>query len=210
MAGLMDETEALLRAVLPPTVRSGGVETRLDGFERVTMVDAFDRWVGADLLSTADDAGGLAAQAGVRLRGWGGVGRPVLSAVAGQGGAQVGAGAAELPDALAGRPGGFGPARPGRPARGPAVRAVCVRNGIGQCFRGVDGPCGAAGAVRGGPGAAARGERGGLADGRGVVVGAGVDAGLFGVARWGSIGWRCWRLGRTGSGQVQWLPVAGA
>lgn len=72
-AGLMDETEALLRAVLPPVVRSGGVETRLDGFERVTVAEAFWRFAGADVLGTAGDAGALAASAGAELRegeGW--------------------------------------------------------------------------------------------------------------------------------------------
>lgn len=67
-AGLMDETEALLRAVLPPVVRSGGVETRLDRFERVSVAEAFARHVGADVLATAGDAGALAAAAGARLR----------------------------------------------------------------------------------------------------------------------------------------------
>ena len=72
-AGLMDETEALLRAVLPPAVRSGGVETCLDRFERVTVADAFARYAGADVLGTAGDAAGLAASAGAGLRdgeGW--------------------------------------------------------------------------------------------------------------------------------------------
>jgi lysyl-tRNA synthetase class 2 len=58
LAGLMDETEALLRAVLPP----------LPPFERITMADAFTRWVGADVLGTAENAASLAAQAGVTLR----------------------------------------------------------------------------------------------------------------------------------------------
>ncbi|WP_158743209.1 EF-P lysine aminoacylase EpmA [Acidisphaera sp. L21] len=73
LAGLMDETEALLRAVLPPVVRCRGVETSLAAFDRVSVAEAFTRWVGADVLGTAGDAQGLAAQAGVRLRdgeGW--------------------------------------------------------------------------------------------------------------------------------------------
>ena len=73
MASLMDETEAFLRAVLPPVVRCRGVETRLDRFERLTMAEAFKRWVGADVLATAGDAPALAAQSGARLRegeGW--------------------------------------------------------------------------------------------------------------------------------------------
>ena len=71
--GLMDETEALLRAVLPPVVRSGGVTTALDRFERLTVADAFHRYAGADVLGTADDAAALARSAGAALRdgeGW--------------------------------------------------------------------------------------------------------------------------------------------
>ena len=72
-AGLMDETEALLRAVLPPTVRSGGVTTSLARFERLTVADAFHRHAGVDVLATAGDAPALAAGAGAVLRdgeGW--------------------------------------------------------------------------------------------------------------------------------------------
>jgi len=72
-AGLMDETEALLRAVLPPTIRSGGVTTSLARFERLTVADAFQRHAGADVLATAGDAPALAAGAGASLRdgeGW--------------------------------------------------------------------------------------------------------------------------------------------
>ena len=65
---LMDETEALLRAVLAPVVACRGIATDLARFERLTMADAFQRFVGADLLATAGDADGLAAQAGTRLR----------------------------------------------------------------------------------------------------------------------------------------------
>jgi elongation factor P--(R)-beta-lysine ligase len=68
MAGLMDETEALLRAVLPPVVRCRGVQTSLDQFERMTIADAFARHVGADVLGTAGDAPALAAAARARLR----------------------------------------------------------------------------------------------------------------------------------------------
>ncbi|MGI4951438.1 MAG: EF-P lysine aminoacylase EpmA [Janthinobacterium lividum] len=67
-AGLMDETEALLRAVLPDVVTSGGVRTRLDTFERLTVAEAFRRHAGADVLGTAGDAAALAASAGVALR----------------------------------------------------------------------------------------------------------------------------------------------
>ncbi len=72
-AGLMDETEALLRAVLPGVVRSGGVESRLDQFERISVAEAFQRHAGADVLGTAGDAAALAASAGAALRtgeGW--------------------------------------------------------------------------------------------------------------------------------------------
>lgn len=72
-AGLMDETEALLRAVLPPEVRSGGVSTRVDAFERLTVAEAFVRYGAGDVLGTAGDAVRLAASAGAILRegeGW--------------------------------------------------------------------------------------------------------------------------------------------
>jgi lysyl-tRNA synthetase class 2 len=68
MADLMDETEALLRANLPPVVTCRGITVDLSRFERLTVADAFDRYVGADLLGTADDAPALASQAGARLR----------------------------------------------------------------------------------------------------------------------------------------------
>ena len=71
--GLMDETEALLRAVLPEVVRSCGVETGLARFERVTVAEAFARHAGADVLGTAGNAAGLARSAEATLRdgeGW--------------------------------------------------------------------------------------------------------------------------------------------
>jgi elongation factor P--(R)-beta-lysine ligase len=68
LADMMDETEALLRAVLPPVVRWGGQEQRLETFERVRMADAFARLAGADLLGTEGDAAALARSAGVELR----------------------------------------------------------------------------------------------------------------------------------------------
>ncbi len=68
MAALMAETEALLRAVLPPVVTCRGVRTDLARFERVSVAEAFARHVGADVLATEGDAAGLAAQAGARLR----------------------------------------------------------------------------------------------------------------------------------------------
>ncbi len=71
--GLMDEVEALLRAVLPPDVMSGGTRTSLARFDRLTVAEAFHRHAGVDVLATAGDAGALAAGAGAALRdgeGW--------------------------------------------------------------------------------------------------------------------------------------------
>ena len=68
MDSLIAETTAYLRAVLPPVVTCRGVTTDLSRIERLTMADAFARYVGADLLATAGDAPALAAAAGVRLR----------------------------------------------------------------------------------------------------------------------------------------------
>jgi len=66
--GLMDQTEALLRAVLPPQVTCRGISSDLAQFERLTVADAFTRYAGADVLGTAGDAQALAGQAGERLR----------------------------------------------------------------------------------------------------------------------------------------------
>ena len=68
MSALMDETEALLRATLPPVVTCRGITCDLREFERITVAEAFARWVGADVLATANDPVALAAQAGTRLR----------------------------------------------------------------------------------------------------------------------------------------------
>ncbi len=68
MNALIEEVEALLRAVLPPVVRCRGVTTDLSRFERLTVAEAFSRHVGVDLLSIGEDADRLAAAAGVRLR----------------------------------------------------------------------------------------------------------------------------------------------
>ncbi|MBC7800533.1 MAG: EF-P lysine aminoacylase GenX [Gemmatimonadaceae bacterium] len=65
---LIAETIALLRAVLPPVVTSGGVATSLDRVEYLTVADAFHRHAGADVLGTADDATALARSAGAGLR----------------------------------------------------------------------------------------------------------------------------------------------
>ncbi len=68
MRELIAETFSLVRAVLPPVVRCRGVETDLATFETLTLADAFSRYVGADLLATANNPAALAAQAGARLR----------------------------------------------------------------------------------------------------------------------------------------------
>jgi elongation factor P--(R)-beta-lysine ligase len=68
MDDLIAETTAFLRAVLPPRVTSQGVTTDLAAAERLTVAEAFDRHVGADLLGTAGDAAALAAASGDRLR----------------------------------------------------------------------------------------------------------------------------------------------
>ncbi|AHJ62904.1 Lysyl-tRNA synthetase [Granulibacter bethesdensis] len=73
MTDLIAETMALLRSVLPPAVSSGGVTTRIEEPEILTVAEAFARYTGADVLATADDAPALAEAAGVRLRegeGW--------------------------------------------------------------------------------------------------------------------------------------------
>ena len=68
MDGLIEETIALLRAVLPPVVTCRGVTTDLGCVECLSLAAAFARDVGADLLGTAEDALALATAAGVRLR----------------------------------------------------------------------------------------------------------------------------------------------
>jgi len=68
MAALMDETEALLRAVLAPVATCRGVATDLSRFERLSVAEAFARHVEVDVLASAEDAPALAAASGVRLR----------------------------------------------------------------------------------------------------------------------------------------------
>ncbi|HEX2943987.1 MAG TPA: EF-P lysine aminoacylase EpmA [Rhodopila sp.] len=73
MDDLIDETTALLRAVLPERVRCRGIETDLSAIERLPVAEAFARYTGADLLAIGPDAAALADAAGVRLRpdeGW--------------------------------------------------------------------------------------------------------------------------------------------
>jgi lysyl-tRNA synthetase class 2 len=68
LSALMDETEALLRAVLPPVFVRDGQIISLRKFERITVAEAFFRYVGADVLATEGDARALAGAAGTRLR----------------------------------------------------------------------------------------------------------------------------------------------
>ena len=68
MADLMAEVADFLRAVLPPVVTAQGVTTDLTAMEHLTLAEAFQRHLGADLLGTAGDAAALAASAGVALR----------------------------------------------------------------------------------------------------------------------------------------------
>jgi lysyl-tRNA synthetase class 2 len=65
---LMDETEAYLRAVLPPAVTIGGITTSLGAFDRLTVAEAFRIYAGADVLATEGDAAALAREAGATLR----------------------------------------------------------------------------------------------------------------------------------------------
>jgi len=68
MDSLIEETTAFLRAVLPPVVKCRGIGTDLSRIERLSVAEAFARYVGADVLATAEDAPALAAAAGARLR----------------------------------------------------------------------------------------------------------------------------------------------
>jgi lysyl-tRNA synthetase class 2 len=68
MDALIAETIELLRASLPAVVRCRGITTDLSRFERLTVADAFTRYVGVDLLAIGEDAAALAAAAKARLR----------------------------------------------------------------------------------------------------------------------------------------------
>jgi lysyl-tRNA synthetase class 2 len=68
LSALMDETEALLRAVLPPLLVRNGQTIALEKFERITVAEAFFRYVGADVLASEGDAPALADAAQTRLR----------------------------------------------------------------------------------------------------------------------------------------------
>ncbi|MBP0466705.1 EF-P lysine aminoacylase GenX [Roseomonas sp. PWR1] len=66
--GLMEETEAFVRAVCPPVVEHQGVACDLSlPFERLTMAEAFERHCeGLDILATEGDAGRLRDAAAAR------------------------------------------------------------------------------------------------------------------------------------------------
>lgn len=68
MSMLMHETFQLLQATLPPAVTCKGITTQLDEPEFLTVAEAFFRYVGADVLATADNAQALADQAQTSLR----------------------------------------------------------------------------------------------------------------------------------------------
>ena len=69
LEGLMDETEALLQAVLPPILHHSGHSLNISGpFERLTMQEAFHRHASVDLLPTEGNAQALANAAGCTLR----------------------------------------------------------------------------------------------------------------------------------------------
>jgi lysyl-tRNA synthetase class 2 len=68
MDALIDEVFDLLRSVLPPVVCCRGITSDLSQFERLTVAEAFARHVGVDLLAIGEDAHGLAAASGARLR----------------------------------------------------------------------------------------------------------------------------------------------
>jgi lysyl-tRNA synthetase class 2 len=68
MDSLIEETTTLLRQVLPPVVHCRGIATDLSRIERLTVADAFTRYVGVDLLGIGEDASALAAAANTRLR----------------------------------------------------------------------------------------------------------------------------------------------
>jgi elongation factor P--(R)-beta-lysine ligase len=68
MDALIDETTQLLRATLPLIVRRRELEAHLDKVERLSVAEAFSRYVGVDLLGIGEDAAGLARAANIRLR----------------------------------------------------------------------------------------------------------------------------------------------
>lgn len=69
MDDFIEEAMALLRAVLPPSVIWRGAAASLGEYERLTVAEAFARYVGVDVLASAGDAPALARAAGIGLRG---------------------------------------------------------------------------------------------------------------------------------------------
>jgi lysyl-tRNA synthetase class 2 len=68
MNDLIAEVMALLRAILPPTVNWRDATATLSSYECLTIAQAFERYVGADVLATAEDAPALAKSASATLR----------------------------------------------------------------------------------------------------------------------------------------------
>ena len=68
MDSLMNQCITLLRSVLPPTVTCRGVTADLSQPERLTVAEAFARYIGADVLGTAGNAPALAAETSEDLR----------------------------------------------------------------------------------------------------------------------------------------------
>lgn len=69
MAMLMGEVEALLRDLYPPTITFQNKHIRFDApFERLTVQEAFHKFVGVDLLSLPENPEWLAKAAGCELR----------------------------------------------------------------------------------------------------------------------------------------------
>ena len=77
MASLMDETEAFLRAMLPPCHLPRRHQD-LRGSSGSRVADAFARWVGADVLATEGTRRRSPRQAGARAAGGERLGGPVL------------------------------------------------------------------------------------------------------------------------------------
>ena len=138
MDALIEEVSSLLRSVLPPVVCCRGVTSDLSRFERLTVAEAFARYAGVDLLAIGEDAGGLAAASGVRLREgetWEDLFfRLLLERVE----PRLGRRASDVSDALAGGAGGFGAPGPGGSSGGGAVRAVRLWHRTGERVRRVD------------------------------------------------------------------------
>ncbi len=69
LSDLMDETEALMRCTCPPIFSYQGYDIDLTApFERLSVNEAFQRYVGVDLLTIGEEAPALAHAAGTSLR----------------------------------------------------------------------------------------------------------------------------------------------